>query len=53
MVIEHIWLNCSILDYRKNSSFLPNPAGLEADLTLPPTSQYRGPYAGIEDYGLK
>jgi len=26
-------------DYRKKSSLLPNPAGLYADLTLPPTNE--------------
>jgi hypothetical protein len=46
---------CTVLnnhDFRKNSSFVPNPAGLDADLTLPP-SQYGNPDSRIEDYELK
>jgi hypothetical protein len=40
-------------DYRKNSSFFPNPAGPDANLTLTPTTMHLDIAQEIEDYSLK
>jgi len=39
-------------DFRKDSSFFPNPADHKANLTLSPTTHYGQPYSRIEDYEL-
>jgi hypothetical protein len=39
--------------YGKEALLSEIPATGGGNLALPPTSQYWGPYAGIEDYGLE
>ena len=40
-------------DFRKNSSFFPNLAGPDANLTLPPTSPHLRILSGVDGYQCK
>jgi hypothetical protein len=49
----HILTKCWVVDYRKYSSFLPNHASPDADLTLPSTYLHLNMRHVVEDYELK
>ena len=47
--IKHVLLKCPGVDFGKNSSFLPNPADPDANLTLPPIN-HNQLVQNIDDY---
>jgi hypothetical protein len=43
-------MNLRLDEFRKNSSFSQDPAGLDADLTLPPTTHHLKVSSEDKDY---
>jgi len=52
-VIEHVWLNCLILDYRKLSFFQKIQPIQKPNSALTPTTLQLKLIPLVEDYGLK